>query len=989
MNTFLTADEDDQLQFSARFLEAVADQAWGDLLVIGYPGVPTMALGAFGLWVEEHTPFLDQVFSADSLLPEPDPFSSVVASPVQIVQGEYTLFFPLLVKPPEPVVAPPPRDRIVIETPLEFITAVRVPLLFVYALTLVVIFVALRILLNEFLAITAILMLIFDPFIMAHSRVIHVDAPLSYFMFSAFALFLVYLKRGQWYWLIFSGLFGALAVLSKTPGVLLGPILLVGGFCYIWLDTSPSNDGEQGAQRRVRRLAIALAVWGLIAVIGFVILWPSMWSRPIYAVTRIVNNAISITQFESHPSSGVFWGITRSDRSPYYYLLTIPYHLTPLATIGFAGAIGMLIIGLRDRRQNIVSYSSQHLPLLTSFVVFIVLFVLPISIVSRRIDRYALPVHFVVDVMAVLGLWMMGYLLYRGWRWLQSRWQITVPDQATPTTIFYMVLVVVFIQIIQVGLHYPYYFTYYNPLLGGAPTASRLINIGFGEGLKQAADYLNQKQDASDNLVAAWYSWQFAHYFSGHSIDLASNEPAYIADYTVFYINQVQRGFPSRELLDYFQDRVPEQVITLHDLDYAWIYPGPMVDTVPPDEVPQYIGAPFQEQVQLLGLDVPEMVQGYQEFPITLYWHTIQPLPDDFNVSIRVVDETGHVWGQTDRFPLGGLIRTRDWLPNLYIQDEYLLALEAGTPPGMYHFDILMYNFETNDVFAQVRQTGKLQVIPSDPIEDLSPIVDDRPDVTVSDIGPSLTLLHDKWIPRDVDPATRQHVKLTWHASEKLSSDYQVSLLGRSKTGGIIPLNTVTVGDTYPIAQWPANQVVSQLVPFAFPVDAPPGTYDLLLKVNDAEAQVLGPLMLQEVNRTFETPPDLAQASPLQATFGDDIQLVGYTADLEPETKTLSLKLFWTTSYFLDNDYKIFVHGVDAGGNIATQQDRYPLQGERQTSTWAPGEYLVDTTEIMLDDTITAIWVGLYNPLTLERLSIMTDADVSENRLRIPIEFNP
>ena len=40
---------------------------------------------------------------------------------------------------------------------------------------------------------------------------------------------------------------------------------------------------------------------------------------------------------------------------------------------------------------------------------------------------------------------------------------------------------------------YPYYFPYYNPLMGGGSTAPYMLNIGWGEGLDQAARYLNEK----------------------------------------------------------------------------------------------------------------------------------------------------------------------------------------------------------------------------------------------------------------------------------------------------------------------------------------------------------------------------------------------------------------------------------------------------------------------------------------------------------------
>ena len=51
LDAFLTADEDDQIRFAASFLEAVRTQDWARAALLGYPGVPTMAFGALGLWI--------------------------------------------------------------------------------------------------------------------------------------------------------------------------------------------------------------------------------------------------------------------------------------------------------------------------------------------------------------------------------------------------------------------------------------------------------------------------------------------------------------------------------------------------------------------------------------------------------------------------------------------------------------------------------------------------------------------------------------------------------------------------------------------------------------------------------------------------------------------------------------------------------------------------------------------------------------------------
>jgi 4-amino-4-deoxy-L-arabinose transferase-like glycosyltransferase len=173
-------------------------------------------------------------------------------------------------------------------------------------------------------------------------------------MFAAFIAFIVYLDRGKWTWLVFSAVLGALGVLSKTPGVLLGPILIAAGLFYTWLAGSKAD-----RRQRFKRLALALLVWGAIAAIAFFLLWPSMWTRPGYALTHITDNLLSVMQFESHPTSGNFWGPTQSDRSPFYYLIAIPFHLTPLSTVGLLAGLGMIVAGFIHRRQQIQSFAAQ------------------------------------------------------------------------------------------------------------------------------------------------------------------------------------------------------------------------------------------------------------------------------------------------------------------------------------------------------------------------------------------------------------------------------------------------------------------------------------------------------------------------------------------------------------------------------------------------------------------------------------------------------
>jgi len=200
LDDFLTADEDDQLRFAGQFLQAILRRDWAGMLVLGYPGVPTLALGALGLAARYGLTATASALSAAT---------SPVPSPAPVLDAAYThrVFLPLVSRSSgasglDAMLSAIPQH------PLDFIVAVRLPMVLTASAAIVLIFLLLRKLLPEKTAILATLLLAFDPFFLANSRVIHVDAPLTYFMFAAFLAFLVYLKDGRWQILLLSGVLG-------------------------------------------------------------------------------------------------------------------------------------------------------------------------------------------------------------------------------------------------------------------------------------------------------------------------------------------------------------------------------------------------------------------------------------------------------------------------------------------------------------------------------------------------------------------------------------------------------------------------------------------------------------------------------------------------------------------------------------------------------------------------------------------------------------
>lgn len=117
-------------------------------------------------------------------------------------------------------------------------------------------------------------------------------------------------------------------------------------------------------------------------------------------------------------------------------------------------------------------------------------------------------------------------------------------------------------------------------------------------------------------------------------------------------------------------------------------------------------------------------------------------------------------------------------------------------------------------------------------------------------------------------------------------------------------------------------------------------------------------------------PPQLTNWTPATASFGP-IQLAGY--GWQQQDETLFVELFWQAEMDLDRDYTTFVHLLDHDGNLVAQQDRPPLGGYFPTSTWLPGERVVDRFAFPLGAIQMSelqVVIGWYSWPSLERLPV-------------------
>ncbi|MBP8002423.1 MAG: hypothetical protein KA314_28160 [Chloroflexi bacterium] len=93
------------------------------------------------------------------------------------------------------------------------------------------------------------------------------------------------------------------------------------------------------------------------------------------------------------------------------------------------------------------------------------------------------------------------------------------------------------------------------------------------------------------------------------------------------------------------------------------------------------------DAIQLLGYD---FTPG-QPLALTLYWQSLAPVSEGYDVFVHVRDENGNVVAQADQEPVAILAPTHRWQSGDIIRDPYTIALPADLPAGTYQLSIGMY----------------------------------------------------------------------------------------------------------------------------------------------------------------------------------------------------------------------------------------------------------------------------------------------------------
>ncbi|MCB0212024.1 MAG: hypothetical protein KDJ52_21965 [Anaerolineae bacterium] len=110
--------------------------------------------------------------------------------------------------------------------------------------------------------------------------------------------------------------------------------------------------------------------------------------------------------------------------------------------------------------------------------------------------------------------------------------------------------------------------------------------------------------------------------------------------------------------------------------------------------------------------------------------------------------------------------------------------------------------------------------------------------------------------------------------------------------------------------------------------------------------------------------PEYRPAYPAAANFNNAIALTGY--DLDPQ-----LTLYWESLAPVSEDYNLFIHLLDADGNVIGQADAPPTQDTYPTHWWAPGEIIADSHTLPDTPGAVRVRIGFYSLSSQQRLPLI------------------
>lgn len=464
---------------------------------------------------------------------------------------------------------------------------------------------------------------------------------------------------------------------------------------------------------------------------------------------------------------------------------------------------------------------------------------------------------------------------------------------------------------------------------------------------------------------------------------------------------------PRTATAGYWYDRIPasDRVARVMAPDH-----GPAVeafvlgpDSLPPKPGTIPLAVDFGGVARLVGAEIPPSAPaGSAAYP-TLYWQIEKQPSEDLKFFVHLTDATGHTWAQYDE----NVYPAAEWHPGQRLIVRQKLAIPDDVPVGSYTLQVgieqangtaLSANAQGGHADGNFWRSPPLAVTrPSHPPA-LATLPIQHPLNAV--FGDAVRLAGASITPSTLQDGDSAQVTLFWEVARQPSSNLQTEIQVLGSNGAVVyQQEHAPTGGVWPAQDWRAGDVVVDRQTVLVPAGTPAGSVALKVGLRDEQGHMLqlsgqstplvaiGSLLVKERPRSAVT---VSIPHRQEVAFQGGIQLVGYglSSTSARPGQTVKVTLYWKADHPVDRSWTVFTHILDSHSQIQAQHDGIPDEGKRPTTTWAPGETIVDPHTLVVQPDAKAgtdrLEVGLYDAATGRRLDtvnrqnrVLLDTDLS------------
>ncbi len=301
-------------------------------------------------------------------------------------------------------------------------------------------------------ALVSVLFLLLEPFYSALAREYHLEGLMSTFMLSSVLLAFYWFKeKSASKWVFgFSALFATLAILTKVTALFVVPFILIAYVIFTYFEEKNFS-------------ATFLTVWkksllwlALVAVFVFM-LWPALWVRPLDVYEAVYNGIFDIGIEGGHAQ--FYFGKYVEDPGLSFYFVAL---LLRSSVFLLPGVVGYFLWARKKADKNVQTY-------VLYLLAFSVLYLLPMLISSKKLDRYMLP--------SLIGLSLISSVFYYYLLRLIN-WSRYILGGLVAGWLMFMVYI------------HPDYLSYYSPFGGGLSKGIYILEPKWLIGTRNIQDFL-------------------------------------------------------------------------------------------------------------------------------------------------------------------------------------------------------------------------------------------------------------------------------------------------------------------------------------------------------------------------------------------------------------------------------------------------------------------------------------------------------------------